>query len=117
MHVAPRTDGADAVAALALGPGEVMAEAELAADERGLLLAEAEPAALAGLADDGEISCRAQEDDRLLEQLQSPPDRLRRRRQVGELCVSLEERKLDGAGGTVSLLGDLDLGKPLLVAF
>ena len=95
MHVAPRTDGADAVAALALGPGKVMAEAELAADERGPLLAEAEPAALAGLADDGEISCRAEEDDRLLEQLQSPPERLRRRCQVRELRVPLEERELE----------------------
>src|SRR2546426_468508 len=75
VHVAPRADGADTVAALTFGPGEVVAEAELAADERGLLLAETEPAALAGLADDGEISCRAEEDDRLLEQLQSPPDR------------------------------------------
>ena len=56
MHVAPRTDGADAVATLTLGPGEVMAEAELAAHDRGLLFSEAEPAALAGLADDGEIS-------------------------------------------------------------
>src|SRR5439155_10738360 len=87
-----------------------------AADERGLLLAEAEPAALAGLADDGEISCRAEEDDRLLEQLQSPPDRLRRRCQVRELRIPLEERELDGVCRTVPVLGDMDLGKPLLVA-
>ena len=70
MHVAARAECADAVPTLALGPTEVVADAELAADERGLLLAEAQPAALAGLADDGEISCRAEEDDCLLEQLQ-----------------------------------------------
>ena len=70
MHIAACTEGPDAVSTLALGPTEVVADAQLAADERGLLLAEAQPAALAGLADDGEISCRAEEDDRLLEQLQ-----------------------------------------------
>jgi hypothetical protein len=52
-----------------------VATAELAADEGELFLPEAETATLAGLADDGEISCRAKEDDGLLEQRKSPPDR------------------------------------------
>src|SRR5437763_17169140 len=75
VHVPTRADGADAVAALALGPGEVVTDAELAADERRVLLAEGEPAALAPQADDGERRCRAGEDDRLLERPQSPPHR------------------------------------------
>ena len=65
------TDGANAVSVLALRPPEVVADAELAADDRRLLLAEPEPAALARLAHDGEVACRAEEDDRLL--VQSEP--------------------------------------------
>jgi hypothetical protein len=80
-----------------------------------MFLAEAEPAALAGLADDGEISCRAEEDDCLLEQLQSPPDRLRRRCQVRELCVPLEERELDRVGRPVPVLGQDHLSQALLI--
>src|SRR5205814_10665562 len=69
VDVASRAEGADAMAPPALRPAEVVPDAELAADERRLFLAEPQTASLAGLADDGEISCRAEEDDRLLEQL------------------------------------------------
>jgi hypothetical protein len=48
---------------------------ELAAHERRLFVTKTEAAPFTGLADDGEISCRAEEDDCLLEQLGSPPDR------------------------------------------
>src|SRR5204862_6451970 len=116
VHVAPGADGADAVAAPALRPAEIVADPELAAHERWLLLTEPEAAPLAGLADDGGISCRAEEDDRLLEPLQSPPDRLRRRCQVRELRVPLQERELDRVGRPVPVLGEMDFGQPLLVA-
>ena len=84
MHVPAGADGADPMAATALGPADVVAVAELAAHERRLFFAEAEAAALAGLTDDGEVSCRAEEDDRLLVQLQAavtPWLRYRRRNQ------------------------------------
>jgi hypothetical protein len=69
VHVAAGADGADPMPPRALGPADVVADAELPAHERRLLVSEPEPAFLAGLADDGEISCRAEEDDCLLEQL------------------------------------------------
>src|SRR5205085_11318756 len=46
----------------------------------------------------------------------SPPDRLCRRCQVRELCVPLQERELDRVGRPVPVLGEMDLGQPLLVA-
>src|SRR3954468_15623600 len=73
VHVPAGADGADPVAATALRPADVVAVAQLPAHERGLFFAEAQPAALAGLADDGEVGCRAEEDDRLLVQLQVTP--------------------------------------------
>src|SRR2546421_10086354 len=45
----------------------------------------------------------------------SPPDRLRRRCQVCELCVSLQERELDPVGRPVPVLGEDHLGQALLV--
>ena len=56
MHVPACSDGTDPVAARTLGPAEIVTVAEPAANERGLFLAKADTAALAGLADDGEIS-------------------------------------------------------------
>jgi hypothetical protein len=56
--------------AFALGPAEVVPDAELAAHERQRLVAEPESAPLASLADDGEIRGRAEEDDRLLVHVQ-----------------------------------------------
>jgi hypothetical protein len=74
VDVSAGPNGADPVAAWALGPAEVVGDPELAADDRRLFISEAEAAPFAGLADDGEISCRAEKDDCLLEQLGSPPD-------------------------------------------
>ena len=51
MHVAAGADRADAMAAHALRPAEVVPAAQLSAHERGLVVAEAEAPALAGLAD------------------------------------------------------------------
>jgi hypothetical protein len=73
MNVSAGADGPDPVTALALGPPEVMPDAELAADERQVLVAEPKTAPLAGLADDGEIRGRAKEDDGLLVHVNSPP--------------------------------------------